>query len=643
MQAFRQVFSIVCLLCVFWTGQSAWAANYYIDYDNGQDTNDGATPETAWKHCPGDGNVVAGSVAAGTTLAAGDTVFFKGGVIYRGRIRLDGRYTYGSPGHPITFKGNGWGAGKAIIDGSDPIVALFTRCASQSACANNPNWANIYYVDLSGAYSFQNAFFEDDSFLWYAQDPNPADPFYYDRIENLRVLPVGSSTIFQTATSITDPRYFTQTDPNFWNGAYVIGWGLPNVTRIVKVTGFDPATHTIYHEDLGSLYTDRDTYYSVLNHLSLIDTPGEYSFDENLQRLYLWPRNSNIHQHTYSVTNRADAFFSDASHTTIEGFIVQKAVSGIRVFRSSGRDPAGTILRNNEIRNLKSNDLFAIQASGNSILVENNVVDQALRAVGIMTSGNDVTVHNNTVRRASRLGIWFMNGNRAKLIGNTVSECKGTHANGMSVYTGGAGIQTFDVTVSGNRVSDSNIAFTFSTTQNIDIVNNVFLSQEAGSSFAVANWSGMAGTVNFYNNTVLHSASTYATLLVREDDAFYNFKNNIVSGAGATQSLEARQSRSNNIYTKLSWEQDARYGWQLGDGEFVETDLAKIFLNPASGDYRLTEGSVAIDKGLTLSNAFARDIQNTPRPRGLAWDIGAYEYVSGDTTPPAAPSGLMVR
>ncbi|MCR4275690.1 MAG: hypothetical protein NUV83_03005 [Candidatus Wolfebacteria bacterium] len=41
-----------------------------------------------------------------------------------------------------------------------------------------------------------------------------------------------------------------------------------------------------------------------------------------------------------------------------------------------------------------------------------------------------------------------------------------------------------------------------------------------------------------------------------------------------------------------------------------------------------------------------KDFAGSTRPSGARWDIGAYEYVSGapvDTTPPAAPSGLVVN
>jgi hypothetical protein len=65
----------------------------------------------------------------------------------------------------------------------------------------------------------------------------------------------------------------------------------------------------------------------------------------------------------------------------------------------------------------------------------------------------------------------------------------------------------------------------------------------------------------------------------------------------------------------------------------------------------LTSSSPARAAGINLTSyctetpAMCLDRAGNARPASGAWDIGAYEYVSGstDTTPPAAPSGLAVN
>lgn len=96
------------------------AATYFADFSAGNDASAGTSTGTAFKHCPGDVNAT--GTAAATTLAAGDTVIFKGGVSYV--LAVSGSFDCidlnwnGTAGSPITYDGNSagtWGTGKAII------------------------------------------------------------------------------------------------------------------------------------------------------------------------------------------------------------------------------------------------------------------------------------------------------------------------------------------------------------------------------------------------------------------------------------------------------------------------------------------------------------------------------------------------
>jgi len=96
-------------------GADPGAVTYYVDFKDGVDSNDGKSPNTPWKHSPGDANATA--TVRSTFLNPGDTVKFKGGVHYGGTIHL---VFDGAPGAPVTYDGNstaGWGQGKAVLDG----------------------------------------------------------------------------------------------------------------------------------------------------------------------------------------------------------------------------------------------------------------------------------------------------------------------------------------------------------------------------------------------------------------------------------------------------------------------------------------------------------------------------------------------
>jgi hypothetical protein len=79
-------------------------------------------------------------------------------------------------------------------------------------------------------------------------------------------------------------------------------------------------------------------------------------------------------------------------------------------------------------------------------------------------------------------------------------------------------------------------------------------------------------------------------------------------------------------------------GYDLtGDGSAVgPNSIVKqnpLFVNASLADFHLSAGSPAIDKGTTVGD-ITDVFDSVPRPQGTAYDIGAYEYVFSDTTPP---------
>lgn len=128
------------------------AANYYVDYSAGVDTNAGTSTSAAWKHCPGD--PAATGTALSKTLAAGDTVFFKGGVTYTltGSTGIILKWN-GSSGSPITYDGNSsgtWGTGKAKITDGNRNPGLFAMRATSSDL-RYVTIKSFLFKDLGGA------------------------------------------------------------------------------------------------------------------------------------------------------------------------------------------------------------------------------------------------------------------------------------------------------------------------------------------------------------------------------------------------------------------------------------------------------------------------------------------------------------
>ncbi len=94
----------------------------YIDYEKGDDNNDGKTTATAWKHHPWDKRASGMATRAGGPI----TYVFKRGVIYRGHLRAK---ESGRPGNPIILTCDpNWGQGLAEFYGSKRFKGGWNKC-----------------------------------------------------------------------------------------------------------------------------------------------------------------------------------------------------------------------------------------------------------------------------------------------------------------------------------------------------------------------------------------------------------------------------------------------------------------------------------------------------------------------------------
>ena len=175
--------------------------------------------------------------------------------------------------------------------------------------------------------------------------------------------------------------------------------------------------------------------------------------------------------------------------------------------------------------------------------------------------------------------------------------------------------------------------------QTWSICNNTMYDVPAGVSCQV-------GRVLIENNifTGIRSSGS-AHIIVPNANAGSSTCRNNLFGPGA---VSFRVTWNGSAYSTLA----SLLGAGVGSGCVVGDPL---FVNPAAGDTHLRTGSPAINTGITPA-AYARfealygrdirrDFDNAARPSG-AWDMGAFEFAGsggGTPTPPAAPSGLIVR
>jgi hypothetical protein len=114
----------------------SWSATYYIDYQNGSDSNNGTSTSTAWKRCPG----MKGFSGSYSHLA-GDIFVFKGGVTwpssvlpltlgYSGSAGNIGTYISGHRASDVAL--SNWGTGNAVLDGEETVIHLIEMLVPKS-------------------------------------------------------------------------------------------------------------------------------------------------------------------------------------------------------------------------------------------------------------------------------------------------------------------------------------------------------------------------------------------------------------------------------------------------------------------------------------------------------------------------------
>jgi hypothetical protein len=136
----------------------------------------------------------------------------------------------------------------------------------------------------------------------------------------------------------------------------------------------------------------------------------------------------------------------------------------------------------------------------------------------------------------------------------------------------------------------------------------------------------MAGPSDVFNN-VIFAGGGYGIRSESETHKFYN--NTIYGNAGAairvfpSLGIEVRNNimRANAALFSYSGTDAASSGVVESDNL---TSSEPAFVAPGDGDFRLAAGSPGVDEGATLLEV-TEDADGVLRPRGLAYDIGAYE------------------
>lgn len=316
------------------------------------------------------------------------------------------------------------------------------------------------------------------------------------------------------------------------------------------------------------------------------------------------------------------ASVNNASYVTIEGFRMANLPDlGIAARGATATSPMhGVVIRNNVVSGSGVSNIYASQVADS--LIEGNVVTGARGEHGIYLANGG---SDNTIVR-----------------GNTISgnAINGLHLNG-DISVGGDGLHT-NVTIEGNRIfNNAANGMDIDGLQDATIRNNVVYGN-GRHGIRVFQIDASAGPKNLriVNNTVLASGSNAAVKLTEDLGGHTIFNNILVSASGGGNLIvgnTAFRSDENvfvgegfsvnggsSMLTLAQWRGLAgRY-----DPNSILSSVAQLFVDPANADYRLKSGAPAIDAGVASFNGIAApavDFAGAARPKGLGFDIGAYE------------------
>lgn len=271
----------------------------YIDFENGDDARDGASPATAWRHHPWD------AAATGRADAASGihTYVFKGGVAYRGALVADDS---GAPGDPIRLtRDPAWGDGPAVLQGSVSLTGGWRRVDPAAAPAHLPQPGSVWVrrVETDGPILS----------LWETRDGTPLR-LHMARTPNWNPGPVadvqannavwtevrpatGRARVFPAVQVgapqawASDRAVFNDPDPRAYDGAIV--WteyaGLMGSPYPIPVEEYDPARNAVR---IASSWNDErkpvpGCRYFVEGLPRFLDAPGEYHHDAAAGLLYV--------------------------------------------------------------------------------------------------------------------------------------------------------------------------------------------------------------------------------------------------------------------------------------------------------------------------------------------------------------------
>lgn len=320
------------------------------------------------------------------------------------------------------------------------------------------------------------------------------------------------------------------------------------------------------------------------------------------------------------------------SDIVISGFNVERARYGIKVDKGRNGVPSERVtLKNNHATLTKSSGIRV--AFSRNIIVDSNVVEKTnwggvhemisvINTDGFVLKNNEVfngvfVMNGRTIE--GKEGIDVKDGSRnGQVINNKVHDL-----HRLGIYVDAWDSPTYDIEISGNVVYNCKQGIALASEaggllKDILVANNVTYNN-LFSGITVPSWAhnGRRENIRIVNNTV-HSNAKGGITISTSNITRVDIHNNLISSNGGPALYAANARLITTSYNNLV------SGRSLGNIVNGTFNGDPRFVSATTGNFRLGTGSAAINKGRTISDV-PTDIAGTLRPRGGAYDVGAFE------------------
>lgn len=525
------------------------ATTYYVDGATGSDAANGRSSQTAWKHAPGDPKATQQAVSV--RLKPGDAVLFRGGVPYRGSIRISDD---GAPGRPITFAS--YGTGMGIIDGAEPVDKV-SPCPSAAACGGADRWRQLSLITYAVPPTSLIKLYDADGPLFEAQFPAPREPFFSDGLEDYAVSRLADKSMIESGR-LRDGDLVKLINERA--GGTLSLWVAGNQVVRRTITGVEG--DIIKFDPLGlRLYEDRDGRYALIGTSAILSSPGQYVV-LGPGKAVAWLRGDG--GELLLGQGRVGFEIAGHSHIAISGLTFRHHTAapnqtreGLPIVQRGGTAQDLVVTGNRFQRMALWNGQGVINLhSAHGVRISDNEVDTIERGSGIRAGGDviDLTVSGNLIRRIGRTAVAFLGVQNGVIDSNVIEGLRGLHGNGISLY-----LNNRRVNVIGNLVTGTTRPMTYhgdkSTMAPGDheflIERNIFLATDK-SQAAITSWGSKTRNVIIRQNV---ATARKTGMLLDSSDTQVTVTQNLISG------LIIKNRNSVN--------------WQVKDNDYIDPYLGR--------------------------------------------------------------------